>query len=221
MHRIFLIFARKNQTLVLEISSVFQTIYQNLLTTSLPEFIAVIFGLLSVWFARKENIWVYPTGIINVLIYVYLCFHAGLYADMGINAFYFIMSVYGWYKWTHRDQQDHQLPITALTKKQWILNLAATVLFFFLLRFILIRFTDSKVPDLDSFTTALFIIGMWLMATKKLENWIFWIVGDAMVIPLFAYKGLAFTGVQYLVFLVLAVMGYAEWKKRLNNPALL
>ena len=202
----------------MELSTLLHTFYQNLLDTGWLEFVAVIFGLLSVWFARKENIWVYPTGIINVLIYVFLCFSAGLYADMGINAFYFLMSVYGWYRWTHRDADDQQLPITDLTKKGWLLCLGATLIFYFLIRYVLIRFTDSKVPDFDSFTTALFILGMWLMAIKKIENWIFWIIGDALVIPLFAYKGLAFTGVQYLVFLALAIMGYIEWKKRLQPP---
>jgi len=204
----------------MQIGSIFTVFYQNLLDTSWLEFVAVIFGLLSVWFARKENIWVYPTGIVNVLIYVYLCFISGLYADMGINAFYFIMSVYGWYRWAHKDASDHQLPISVLSRKEWFYNLGVTVIFFFILRFLLIRFTDSTVPDFDSFTTAIFIVGMWLMAIKKVENWIFWIVGDTLVIPLFAYKGLAFTGVQYLVFLILAVMGFIEWRKRLRYPVI-
>jgi nicotinamide mononucleotide transporter len=202
----------------MEIASIMQTFYQNLLDTSWIEFVAVIFGLLSVWFARKENIWVYPTGIINVLIYVYLCFKAGLFADMGINAFYFVMSVYGWYRWAHKDDNSKHLPITALSGKEWIFNLLATLLFYLVLRFVLIKYTPSTVPDFDSFTTAIFIVGMWLMAIKKVENWIFWIIGDALVIPLFAYKGLAFTCVQYLVFLVLAIMGLMEWRKRLKDP---
>ncbi len=202
----------------LEIAAMLLTFYQNLLATTWLEFVAVILGVLSVWFARKENIWVYPTGIVNVLIYVYLCFAAGLYADMGINSFYFVMSVYGWYKWTHRDVLDHQLPISSLSKSGWAMNLGATVVFYFIIRFILIHYTDSKVPDFDSFTTAIFIVGMWLMAIKKIENWLFWIAGDALVIPLFAYKGLAFTVFQYLVFLVLAIMGFIEWKRRQQKP---
>jgi len=192
---------------------------QNLLETSWLEFIAVVFGLLSVWFARMENILVYPTGIINVLIYVYLCFHAGLYADMGINAFYFVMSVYGWYRWTHKDAQHHSLPISRLSARGWFVNICATILFYVALRSLLVHFTDSNVPDYDAFTTALFIVGMWLMAVKKVENWIFWIAGDALVIPLFAYKGLAFTVFQYLIFLVLAVSGLIEWNRRLKKGA--
>lgn len=201
----------------MELTTLFNEVYQNLRNTSLTEFIAVIFGLLSVWYARKENVWVYPTGIINVLIYVYLCFHAGLYADMGINAFYFLMSVYGWYRWTHKDSESHQLPISVLNKVQWLYSVVAVIVFFFIVKFLLVNYTDSTVPNFDSFTTALFIVAMWLMAVKKVENWIFWIIGDALVIPLFAYKGLAFTGIQYIVFLILAIMGLIEWRKRFNK----
>lgn len=198
----------------MELTTLFNEVYQNLQNTSITEFIAVIFGLLSVWYARKENVWVYPTGIINVLIYVYLCFYAGLYADMGINAFYFFMSVYGWYRWTHKDSESHQLPISVLSRLQWLYAIIAVSVFYVIVRYLLVNYTDSTVPDFDSFTTALFIVAMWLMAIKKVENWIFWIIGDALVIPLFAYKGLAFTGVQYIVFLILAIMGLVEWRKR-------
>lgn len=189
-----------------------------MLNTTWLEIFAVVFGILSVWFARKENIWVYPTGIINVLIYVYLCYHAGLYADMGINVFYFLMSVYGWYNWSRRDESQHHVPITVLSRGQWLLYIVLTGISYFAIYFVLTRYTNSTVPMFDSFTTSLFIIGMWLMARKKIENWLAWIVGDFLVIPLFAYKGLVFTGVQYIVFLVLAVMGYIEWKRRLQNP---
>lgn len=202
---------------MMELANFWTGVYQNLLNTGITEFIAVIFGLLSVWYARKENVWVYPTGIINVLIYVYLCFHAGLYADMGINAFYFLMSVYGWYRWTRKDKESHHLPISIMNRYQWIYAVVAMIAFFFILRYVLIQYTDSTVPEFDSFTTALFIVAMWLMAVKKVENWIFWIIGDALVIPLFAYKGLVFTGFQYIVFLVLAIMGLIEWRKRYQN----
>jgi nicotinamide mononucleotide transporter len=177
--------------------------------------VAVIFGILSVWFARKENIWVYPTGIVNVLIYVYLCFFAGLYADMAINAFYFVMSVFGWYNWSRRVDNTHHVPISTLGIKQWLLYILLIAVAFGIIYYVLKNFTDSTVPVFDSFTTSLFIAGMWLMAIKKIENWILWIIGDVLVIPMFAIKGLAFTSIQYIVFLVLAIMGYIEWHKRL------
>jgi nicotinamide mononucleotide transporter len=190
-------------------------LYSNILDTSWLEVVAVVFGILSVWFARKENIWVYPTGIINVLIYVYLCFFAGLYADMAINAFYFVMSVFGWYNWSRRDENLEHVPISTLNLKQWLLYIMLIAASFGVIYYVLSNFTDSTVPVFDSFTTSLFIAGMWLMALKKIENWLLWILGDILVIPMFAVKGLAFTSVQYIVFLVLAVMAYIEWRKRL------
>lgn len=191
-------------------------LYANILDTTWLEAVAVVFGILSVWFARKENIWVYPTGIVNVLIYVYLCLFAGLYADMAINGFYFVMSVYGWYNWSRRDASMHHVPISGLSVSQWLLYILLTGIFFGIIYYVLTRYTNSTVPIFDSFTTSLFIIGMWLMAIKKIENWIFWILGDLLVIPMFAIKGLAFTSIQYIVFLVLAVMGYIEWRRRLS-----
>ncbi len=197
----------------MNILTIIDSLYQGLLATTWLEFVAVILGILSVFFARNENIWTYPTGIVNVLIYVYLCFAAGLFADMGINVFYFVMSVYGWYNWSRRDENSHHVPITRLTSWQWIYNIALVFGLFGLLWFVLDNYTPSTVPMFDSFTTALFIIGMWLMARKKIENWLAWIAGDILVIPLFAYKGLVFTGFQYMVFTALAISGYIEWKK--------
>lgn len=198
-------------------SGILSQLYSNLLDTSWLEAVAVVFGILSVWFARKENIWVYPTGIINVLIYVYLCFFAGLYADMGINAFYFVMSVFGWYNWSRRDESMQHVPISSLSIGQWLFYILLIVLAFGIIYLVLLNYTDSTVPIFDSFTTALFIAGMWLMAIKKIENWLLWIAGDILVIPMFAIKGLAFTSIQYIVFLVLAVMGYIEWRKRMHS----
>jgi nicotinamide mononucleotide transporter len=201
----------------MQFNEFFDLFYQNLINTTWLEGIAVLFGLLSVWFAKKENILVYPTGIISVLIYVYICFFAGLYADMGINGFYFIMSVYGWYKWTHKDQGEQSLPITKNSVNQHVISVIATVVFFFILQFVLTKYTDSTVPNWDSATTAIFIVGMWLMALKKIENWIFWIIGDLISIPLYFHKGLMLTSFQFAVFLVIAILGYLEWRKKLNE----
>ena len=136
---------------------------------------------------------------------------------MGINFFYFLMSVYGWYSWTRKGKTDHFIPITSNTTKQQLLSLSGTVVFFLILQYILRHFTDSTVPYIDSTTTAIFIIGMWLMALKKIENWIYWIVGDIISIPLYFYKGLVLTSFQFTVFLILAVMGYVEWRRKLHE----
>lgn len=191
-------------------------LYQNIRDTSWLEFIAVAFGLLSVWFAKKENILVYPTGIVNVLIFVYLCFHAGLYADMGINLFYFLMSVYGWYAWSKKGAARKTLPITRCNLFYWGIMFTVLVVLFVALRLILVRFTDSTVPTTDALTTAIFIIAMWLMARKKIENWLAWIVGDIISIPLYAYKGLILSGFQFFIFLLLAISGYLEWRQKLR-----
>ena len=197
----------------------FATFYQNILATTWLEVIAVFFGLLSVWYAKKENILVYPTGIISVLIYVYICLFAGLYADMGINVFYFWMSVYGWYKWTRKDRHDNFIPISKNSPKMHLLSIVATLGFFFILWYVLTHYTDSTVPVWDSITTSIFLVGMWLMALKKIENWIFWIVGDLISIPLYFHKGLLLTSFQFTVFLAIAIAAYFAWRKKMNEQA--
>jgi len=201
----------------MDFSQFFEIFYQNILDTSLLEIIAVIFGLLSVWYAKKENIWVFPTGIVSVIIYVYICFFAKLYADMGINFVYFVMSIYGWYVWSRKDESKKPPPISKCTRKQHIISLIMFVFFFIVLSYFLRNHTDSNVPWIDSFTTAVFIVGMWLMAIKKVENWIAWIIGDLISIPLYFYKGLVFTSFQFTIFLVIAIMGYIEWKRKLEE----
>ncbi|NCC72852.1 MAG: nicotinamide riboside transporter PnuC [Sphingobacteriia bacterium] len=202
------------------LTSFFDLFYQNLIHTTWLEAIAVIFGLLSVWYAKKANILVYPTGIISVLIYVYICYFAGLYADMGINFFYFLVSVYGWYKWKHKDQSNKELPISRCSRLQHFSGIILTIIFFFILQYVLREFTDSTVPYIDSFTTAVFITGMLLMALKKIENWIYWIIGDIVSVPLYFHKELMLTSFQYFVFLILAVMGYIEWQKHLKHTTI-
>ncbi|MBP6978808.1 MAG: nicotinamide riboside transporter PnuC [Bacteroidales bacterium] len=191
----------------------------NILDTSWIEYVAVIFGILSVWFARKENILVYPTGIINVLIFVYLCYDAGLYANMGINIFYFFMSVYGWYSWTRKDANAKTLAISRCGLTYGAVMIALLLVLFILLRYVLMHYTDSTVPIVDAFTTAVFIIGMWLMARKKVENWIAWIIGDVICIPLYAFQGLIFSSLQFLIFLIIAIMGYISWRRKSLSAA--
>ncbi len=201
----------------MEASSIWDLFLQNIYQTTLLEVVAVVFGLLSVWYSKKVNILVFPTGIVSVVIYVYICFVAKLYADMGINFVYFVMSVYGWINWTRKRPNETELPVRFLTKKQNIYAVLATIVWFFLLSYVLTHFTDSNVPYIDSFTTSVFIVGMWLMAVKKVENWIYWIIGDVVSVPLYFYKGLVFTSFQYFVFLIIAVMGYLAWRKQARN----
>jgi nicotinamide mononucleotide transporter len=197
--------------------SIFQELYDNVMASTWPEVLAVLTGLLSVWFAKKENILVYPVGIVSVLIYVYLCLSVKLYADMSINAFYFVMSVYGWVKWSRKTGDKPSRPITRATRPEWIYSVAGVIAFFIILYFILKNYTDSNVPFWDAITTAIFIIGMWLMALKKIENWVAWIIGDLICIPLFASKGLILSSFQFTIFLILAVSGYLEWRVKVKG----
>ena len=191
-------------------------IINGVLATSALEWIAVATGLMSVWFSMKENILVYPTGIVSVLIYVYLAFNYQLYADMGVNGYYFVMSVYGWYHWKNTNDADRdQIPVTTNSTKEWVFSAAIVILSFGILLFVLKSFTDSDVPIWDAATTAFAILGMWLMAEKKLENWIAWIITDLISIPLYFYKGLVLTSFQFLIFTGLATAGYFAWKKSL------
>jgi nicotinamide mononucleotide transporter len=201
--------------------------YQNLYNTSILEFIAVLTGIGSVWYAKKENILVYPVGIVSVLIYVYICFNARLYADAGINFFYFVMSVFGWYNWTRKTSNTGILQITANTPRQQAIYIVATMVSFIAIISLIWVFNwndqaymTSYVPWIDSVTTSIFLVGMLLMALKRIENWMYWIIGDTISIPLYFTKGLVFTSVLYSVLLIIAIMGYLEWKKRLQREQL-
>ena len=177
------------------------------------EGIAVFFGIASVFYSIRERIWVYPTGLVSTLIYVWICFEYKLYADMGINAYYFAMSIYGWYVWTHPKANQAVLPVTWLDKRGWLYAVVIFAVSYLLLSQTLTNFTDSDVPYWDSFTTASAFVGMWLMAKKKVENWIFWIITDLVSVPLYFYKGLILTSFQFLFFTVLATIGLFAWIK--------
>lgn len=189
-------------------------IINGVIQTTALEWIAVSTGLMSVWFSMKENILVYPTGIVSVLIYVYIAFNYQLYADMGVNFYYFVMSVYGWHHWLDtKDESKEQIPVTVNDAKEWVISISLLVGSFLILVFVLMNFTDSDVPIWDAATTCFAILGMYLMARKKLENWIAWIITDLISIPLYFYKGLVLTSFQFLVFTILATMGYFAWKR--------
>ena len=192
----------------------FSQLVEQFYQTTWLEATAVVFGLLSVWFSKQENILVYPTGIISVLIYVYITFQYKLYADTGINGYYFAMSVYGWDKWLRKDETtDSHIPITWNSRSENHLSILFLLCSFLLIRWVLISYTDSDVPNWDATTTSFALVGMWLMAKKKVENWIAWIITDIISVPLYIYKGLPFTALQFLVFTVLAIWGYFAWKK--------
>ena len=183
------------------------------------EFIAFIFGILSVYYAKKENIWVYPTGIIATIITVYLLYVAGYLGDMMMNIYYSIMSVYGWWNWSRKKDNTYVVPISRTNSKEKLIGI---------LLFILtmgVTYTVYTVFDydlaftnyIDIITSGIFFTAMWYMAIKKLENWTLWIIGDIITVPLYGYRGLGMLSLQYLIFTILAIQGYIAWKKALDK----
>lgn len=185
------------------------------------EIVAVVFGFLSVWYSKQNNVLVFPTGMISTVIFVYLLVKWELLGDMMINGYYFIMSVYGWYIWTRKEGDVEVNPISKTTlneKKVSIAIFLATLLFVYLVYNAFGKWS-GWVAYIDTITTAIFFVGMWLMAKRKIENWIFWIIGDIISVPLYFYKGFTFTSLQYLGFTFIAIFGYLAWKKNINkNP---
>ena len=182
------------------------------------EIVAVFFGIASVLYAKKENIWVFPTGIISTVLYVYICYQFTLYGDVVINLYYTLMSLYGWYVWNHKTSgQSIEItksnPLDMLKALGIFISTAAFVVGVYLYYDRFDRVTDY----FDTFTSGIFFAGMWLMAHKKIEHWMFWILGNLISIPLYFVKGLGFSGLQFTIFLVLAIQGYIEWKKHLNK----
>jgi nicotinamide mononucleotide transporter len=183
------------------------------------EITAVIFGFMSVWYSKQNRILVFPTGMISTSIFVYLLFKWGLLGDMMINGYYFIMSVYGWFIWTRKVDPSHFTPISRTNlgeRRRSVLIFFATLLFVFLVYFQQGKWT-GWMAYVDTFTTGVFFVGMWLMAKRKIENWIYWIIGDVISVPLYLYKGLAFTSLQYLIFTIIAIYGYLSWKKIISS----
>ena len=202
-----------------EVIDFFVSPYQDASTYDiLLEIIAAFFGILSVTFAKKGNIWVYPTGIISTAIYIYITFIVGYFGDFVINIYYTIMSVYGWILWSN-NSSEKQLKITWATTKDWIWT---SIIFAFTMLFVVgIYLYFNKFKDwtnyLDVLTTGLAFGSMWLMAKKKVESWIGWVITDIISVPLYFVKGLGFTGLQYTIFLILAIQGYFLWKNSVGK----
>ena len=202
----------------MSITEIFRTLVQNIRDTRWEEWVSTATQVASVWYARKNNVLVYPTGIIGVLLAAYVYYFSGVYADAGLNIYYFLMSVYGWYNWVQKKDSTHySFPISWCNRKELLMGLAFFVGFWPLIYFILSNYTNSTVPILDSVVSASAITAMWWMARRKIENWLAWIFSNIVAIPLNFYKEFYLFTLMYVLFLVLAWMGYIEWKKRERN----
>lgn len=182
------------------------------------EIIAVFFGFLSVWFSKNNNILVFPTGIINTSIFVYLLLKWSLLGDMIINAYYFIMSIYGWYFWL-KGTNNTISPISKVSNSDIRIVVLLFISSSIIVSLIYTIFDkwEAIVSYIDILTTAIFFAAMWLMAKRKVESWIFWIVGNIISVPLYLHKGLVFTSIQYFIFTLIAIAGYIKWKELYNK----
>ena len=203
-----------------QIFDFFLEAYQNTPTTQIGlEAVAFVFGIASVWYAKSENILVYPTGIICTVITVYLLYINQYLGDMMMNFYYSIMSLYGWWNWSRKKKGTYAVPISRTNAKEKLIGFGLFLLTMIVTYNVYIAFNYTlEIPNyIDIVTSGIFFTAMWYMATKKLENWTLWIIGDIVTIPLYAYRGLGMLSLQYLIFTVLAIYGYKEWKKSLDN----
>ena len=203
----------------LSLSEIYREFIAGIQQTGVVEFVAVIMGIVSVWFSRKENIWVYPTGIINTVIYIYISLSGHLLGEASVNIFYTIMSIYGWILWARKDETNKTiLIIKHSTFKEWCLHLlffgVLYVGIYFALSYLKKNFAPGAIPAADAFASATAYTGMLLMARKKVESWYWWIVTNTASIPLYFIKGYVFTSFQFIVLLIMAFAGLIEWHKK-------
>ncbi len=202
----------------MSLEEIYRHFVENIKVLRWQEWVSTILQIASVWYARLNNILVYPTGIIGVLLAAYVYFFMvdpPLYADAALNIYYFLMSVYGWYNWVQKKDAAHfTYPITWCNRKELAIGIGFFLVFWAVIYFVLDRWTDSNTPILDSLVSSSAITAMWWMARRKIENWLAWIFSNIVAIPLNFYKELMLFTLMYILFLVLAWMGFTEWKKR-------
>ncbi len=184
------------------------------------ETIAALFGIVSVYLSVRQNIWSWPTAIVNVGLYTVVFYEPRLYADMGLQVVYIVISFYGWYQWLYGGMGHTELQVSRTSRGLGILLAAIGVVSTVLLGTLLHRTTNAAIPYLDSTTTSTSLVAQWMMTRKLLENWLVWVAVDVVYIGMFIYKSLYVTAMLYFVFLVLSIMGYRQWKATLREPEL-
>ena len=203
----------------MDMHTIWQQFLQGMKETSWLEYVAVFTGIASVFFSRVENIWVYPVGLINTTIYIWLSLKQNLFGEASVNFYYTVMSIYGWILWAKVDaQHQHVVHVQFSNRRQWIQQIIFFIAFYIaiyaILSFLKNVFSANTIPWGDAFASATAYTGMWLMARKKIESWYWWIATNAASIPLYFVKHYVFTSVYYMVLLVMAVFGLLEWMRR-------
>ena len=208
----------------MSLQEIYRSFIEDSKHTGWIEYIAVLAGIISVWFSRKENILVYPTGLINTIFYIFLSFRGGLLGEASVNFYYSVMSIYGWIGWSKKDANKKMvLQITSSTKKEWMTQLGIFAAFYLViywaLAYLKTNFAPEAIPWADAFASASAFTGMWLMTKKKIESWYWWIITNIVSIPLYFVKHYVFTSVYYFILLIMAVFGLIEWIRRSQSHA--
>ena len=190
--------------------------FQQITETQPLEWAATVAGFLSVYLAARQNIWTWPTTVVSVSIYLYIFFLTNLYGNSALQIYFLGTAIYGWYYWNKRKKSDEK-PISSLNKQQALLTIGTMLLLGFCFGFALQRWTDSDVPYIDGFCTAMSLVAQFLMTRKILQSWIIWVTVDICYIPLYFYKDLAMTTILYVVFTIIAWKGYIDWRKTYRN----
>lgn len=204
------------------LTEIFQQFIADIQNTTLLEYIAVFFGIASVWYSMHENILVYPVGLVSTIIYVYISIKGSLLGEASVNFYYTVMSIYGWILWAKKNQQrEHLVLITWSNRKEWVQELIFFASFYIVifgaLTYLKKDFAPGAIPWADAFASATAFTGMWLMARKKVESWYWWVVTNLTSIPLYFVKHYVFTSIYYIVLLVMAFWGLKEWIARANK----
>ncbi len=186
------------------------------------EVLGAVSGLIYLYFSIRQIIWLWPLGIITSVLYIYVFYQARFYADMSLQVYYFFISIYGWYHWLHgskRKNSDEQIPVTTVRPDMWTILIGACLVLTVLSGYFLDNHTDSPLPYLDAFTTSASVVATWMLARKMIENWLFWVVIDAVSMGMYIYKGLYPTVVLFLVYTFMAFIGYRQWKADLKKTS--
>lgn len=204
----------------MDLQQIYHEFIAGMKSTGWLEYVAVFAGIASVWYSRKENILVYPTGLLNTIFYIYLSLKGGLLGEASVNFYYTVMSIYGWIMWSRKNSEhENVVKITGATAKEWSYHVIFFITFYVLLYFAIgwmstKGYITGAIPWADAFASATAYTGMWLMTKKKVESWYWWIATNVASIPLYFVKHYVFTSVYYVVLLVMAVMGLLEWMKK-------
>lgn len=195
------------------------TVYQWALANWI-EVCGMLTGFIYLWFSVRQSILTWPLGVLSSVLYIIVFYNARFYAGMGLQFYYFFISIYGWWSWMHPNSgntNEKELQISRTDKKLWIAIVVFCILLFIVIALILKDFTDSPIPYWDSFTTSLSIVATWMLARKKFEHWLLWMVIDSVSIVLYIFRGLYPTTILFIGYSIMAVVGYMEWQKELKK----